>query len=213
MGDDRGFIIAKLNGENYLHWKFSMSMYLKGKDLWAIVKRTEVLGENATEKQRDSFRRRENTAISCICLGIVESLHICVHFCETAAEAWESLENHFEEKTLAWEIQFRRKLYNTNNHCRTLGGTWRSHSWHRFSHGPAQFSYWWVKQLDYDVGDTQGGAVDLVMRARSSPQQVYQEEGWEETWWPRSNDHPRRSCKKKQPQQPQQPPLSEQYTE
>ena len=86
MGDDRGFNIAKLNGENYLHWMFSMSMYLKGKDLWGIVKRTEVLGENATDKQRDSFRRRENTAMSCICLGIVESLHIYVQRIERTVQ-------------------------------------------------------------------------------------------------------------------------------
>jgi transposase InsO family protein len=111
--ENRGFNVAKLNGENYHAWKFSMKMYLMGKDLWGIVQRTETLEADATIKQRESFRRRENQALSCICLGILESLHIYVRSCETAAEAWENLQNHFEEKTLARKIQFRRQLYNT----------------------------------------------------------------------------------------------------
>jgi hypothetical protein len=104
MGDDRSFNVAKLNGENYHNWKFSMKMYLMGKDLWGIVQRTEVLQAAASDKQKEAFRKREHTAMSCICLAIVDSLHIYVRSCETAADVLENRQNHFEEKTLSRKI-------------------------------------------------------------------------------------------------------------
>ena len=90
-----------------------MKMYLMGKDLWGIVQKTEVLANDATDKQRELFRKREHAAMACICLGIVDTLHIYVRSCETAAEAWENLQNHFEEKTLSRKIYYRRQLYDT----------------------------------------------------------------------------------------------------
>ena len=53
----------KLNGDNFHHWKFNMRMFLIGKDLWDIVNGVEVLGEEATPKERDIFRKRENKAL------------------------------------------------------------------------------------------------------------------------------------------------------
>ena len=40
---EEGFRIEKLTAENYHSWKFSMKMYLIGKDLWEIVSGAEKL--------------------------------------------------------------------------------------------------------------------------------------------------------------------------
>ena len=101
----------KLTADNYHSWKFNMKMYLIGKDLWEIVTGTEVLSDEASEAEKRKFKKDENKALAMICLGISTSLQIYVRSCETAKSAWESLEKHFQQKTLSKKIFYRRKLY------------------------------------------------------------------------------------------------------
>jgi hypothetical protein len=103
--------MEKLNSENYHNWKFDMKMLLVGKDLWDIVTGEEKLEEEATEKERTHYRKCDNKALSMICLGINSELKIYVRSAKSAQEAWESLNKHFEEKTLSKKIMYRRKLY------------------------------------------------------------------------------------------------------
>ena len=104
--------VPKLQGsEDYHAWKFSMRMFLLGRDLWEIVEGSETIEEYDTDAERRKFRRRENHALSKICLSISSSLHIYVRSCKTAKEAWDNLEKRFEEKSLTRKIEYRRKLY------------------------------------------------------------------------------------------------------
>ena len=64
------FRAAKLTSENYHHWKFNIKMMLIGRDLWEIVEGSEVLPEEATNKQTQEFRKRVNKALSLICLAV-----------------------------------------------------------------------------------------------------------------------------------------------
>ena len=81
--------IEKLQGsEDYFAWKFSMRMWLLGRDLWEIVEGSETMEEYGTDLERRKFRRRENHALSKICLNISPSLHIYVRSAKTAREAW-----------------------------------------------------------------------------------------------------------------------------
>ena len=86
-------------------------MYLIGKDLWELVTGAETLGENATAEATQKFKKRDNQALACVCLSVATNLQIYVRSAKNAKEAWESLENHFEEKSLAKKIFYRRKLY------------------------------------------------------------------------------------------------------
>ena len=105
------FRFEKLTAENYHSWKFNMKMMLIGMDCWEIVEGTEVLPAESTPKQQQDFRKRVNKSLSRICLGVSQNLQIYVRNAKTGKEAWDSLMNHFEEKTLSRKIQFRRKLY------------------------------------------------------------------------------------------------------
>ena len=108
-----GIKLAKLSNDNYYHWKFNMRMFLIGKDLWDIVQGTETLSEadQADEDKKRKFKKRENSAMSYICLGVSTPLQIYVRAAKNAKEAWDCLSNHFEEKTLSRIIYYRRKLY------------------------------------------------------------------------------------------------------
>ena len=50
-----------------------MKMVLIGKDLWEIVEGIETLEEEASEAQKKAFKRRDNKALSTICLPINSS--------------------------------------------------------------------------------------------------------------------------------------------
>ena len=130
-GEDSGFHVRKLSSDNYHHWKFDMKMVLIGKDLWEIVTGGEVLAGGATNQAINSFRKRDNKALSIICLAIEADLKIYVRSAKSSKEAWDALENTFEEKTLSKIIQYRRKLYSVKlkekqsmtehvNHVKTL---------------------------------------------------------------------------------------------
>ena len=97
--------------DNWNTWKFQMKMFLVGKDLFDIVDGTEVLGENATAKEREAFRKRDNRALSIISLGVATDLTIYVRSAKSSAEAWKSLFDRFEEKSIAKICHYRKILY------------------------------------------------------------------------------------------------------
>ena len=105
MANENSCDVPKLQGsEDYHAWKFSMRMFLLGRDLWEIVEGSETIEEYDTDAERRKFRRRENHALSKICLSISSSLHIYVRSCKTAKEAWDNLEKRFEDKSLTRKI-------------------------------------------------------------------------------------------------------------
>ena len=108
---EESFKVEKLTGPNYHSWKFSMKMLLVGKDLWDVVNGSEVLEPDASDVERKKFRKRENYALSVICLAVNTSLHIYVRSAKTPQEAWRNLADRFEEKSLARKIFYHRKLY------------------------------------------------------------------------------------------------------
>ena len=109
--------IEKLKSpDDYHNWKFNMKMWLIGSDLWGIVDGSDVLSETATDEDRRKFKKRDNKALSDICLSVSNSNQIYVRSAKNAKEAWDNLESHFEEKTLAKKIYYRTQLYSTKMH-------------------------------------------------------------------------------------------------
>ena len=112
-GTSAEFRVEKLTSDNFFSWKFNMRMCLIGMDLFDIVQGTETLPESASQEKKQRFKKRENQALAKICLNVSPSLQIYVRNAKTGKEAWESLLNRFEEKTLSRQVEFRRKLYAT----------------------------------------------------------------------------------------------------
>ena len=104
--EEINFRVEKLTSENFYNWKFDIKMLLVGKDLWDIVSGDEVLAGDATEAEKNTFRKRDNKALAVICLAISSNIKIYVRSAKTSKEAWDSLCNHFEEKTLLRQINY-----------------------------------------------------------------------------------------------------------
>ena len=86
-------------------------MFLFGEDLWEIVTGAETLPGTASQEEQKRFKERENLALASVCLSVCTSLQIFVRTAQSAKEAWENLQKHFEEKLLSCEIFYRRTLY------------------------------------------------------------------------------------------------------
>ena len=103
--------MEKLTADTYHQWKFEMKMLLMGKNLWEIVDGFEVLHGFATDGEVLKFKKRQNHALSTICLNVSRDLHIYVRNAKSAKEAWDNLANRFEEKFITRKLELRRKLY------------------------------------------------------------------------------------------------------
>lgn len=102
---------VQLTGENYHDWKYSMKWLLMGLDLWDLVNGTEVLPDGAGPKQQQKFRKRQNLALSKICLSVSPNIQIYVRNANNGKEAWDSIAKRFEEKSLSRIIRYRSELY------------------------------------------------------------------------------------------------------
>ena len=109
LGDNK-MQMEKLTSENYHDWAFDMKMLLMRADVWNIVTGEETLAEDASLNEKAMFQKRENRALSSICLAVSKECKIYVRSAKTSKEAWDSLENHYEEKTLARRVMYRQKL-------------------------------------------------------------------------------------------------------
>ena len=60
-----------------------MKLLLVGKDVWDIVTGDEVLDVDASDKERKIFRKRENQALSLICLNVSQGMKIYARSAQT----------------------------------------------------------------------------------------------------------------------------------
>lgn len=107
---DVGLKIERLNGTNYPNWKFKVRMLLTRDDLWEVVSGLEVVGENATPAERLAWRKKDNRALSTICLLVDDSQLNHVKKAESSTKAWLALQQHFEKPSLSNKLFLRKRL-------------------------------------------------------------------------------------------------------
>jgi len=103
--------IEKLSGpENWTTWKFQLEHLLRAKGLWGFITGAEVLADDANPQVTAEFNRRNERAFSTIVLNICTAQLYLVTSCKSAKEAWDTLGDHYERKTLANKL-FLKKTY------------------------------------------------------------------------------------------------------
>ena len=76
--EETSYKVEKLTAGNYVAWKFSMNMYLLGKELWDIVEGSETLAEHADADAIRRFKKRDNQALSIVALSVSKNLHVYI---------------------------------------------------------------------------------------------------------------------------------------
>ena len=109
-------IIDKFNGENFGMWKFKMEMILAEKDLWEVVDGSEEPpSEDADPKTKKAFERNEKKAFAFIAINLVDRQIAHIRHCKGPAQAWTTLCNIHETKSLSnilflWHKFFTSKM-------------------------------------------------------------------------------------------------------
>ena len=118
--------IEKLNGENYINWKFNMKCCLMERGLWGYVTgkivKPAVKTEGGTEggtaavtadevvksqEKLNEYELRADKAYSLIALNVDKTLQIHVSSTNSAKEAWDSLQKNFEFVSVAQMVCLR----------------------------------------------------------------------------------------------------------
>lgn len=112
--------IDKFKGENFSLWKFKMEMVLESMDLWEIVEGTEKpppsedddeKGIKMDPKAIKEYNRRVKKAMSVIGLNLVDNQLAHIRNCKGPTEAWKTLCNIHETKSLSNILFIRRKFF------------------------------------------------------------------------------------------------------
>ena len=107
--EDR-WTIDKLDGSNWITWKFQLKHLLLAKGLWKYVDRSAVLGEGVTAEEQAKHRGESQKAFSLIAMSVSTSQLYLITSCEEPKEAWDALKKHFERESLANKL-FLKKQY------------------------------------------------------------------------------------------------------
>ena len=102
--------IDKLDGSNWITWKFQLKHLLLAKGLWKYVDGSAVLAEDATAEQQTKYQSESQKAFSVIAMSVSTSQLYLITSCEEPRKAWDALKKHFERETLANKL-FLKKQY------------------------------------------------------------------------------------------------------
>ena len=104
------WFVDRLDGSNWITWKFQMKHLLLGKGLWKFDG-SAVLAESATEEQRSKFKTESQKAFSILVMEISTSQLYFITTCEEPKEAWDALKMHFVRETLANKLLLKKYIF------------------------------------------------------------------------------------------------------
>ena len=107
--------IDKLNGTNYSTWKFQTKHFLLAKGLYEIVDGSEKEPASTAEgKVKEAYKERSRKAFSHIVLSVSTELLYLITDCNSAADAWNKLQSHFERNTLANKLFLKKQYFRSS---------------------------------------------------------------------------------------------------
>ena len=104
-------MIDKLDGSNWITWKFQLKHFLLAKGLWKYVDGSAALVEGATAEQRAKHQSESQKAFSFIAMSVSTPQLYLITSCEEPKEAWDSLKKHFERETLANKLFLKKRYF------------------------------------------------------------------------------------------------------
>ena len=111
QGMEEKWSVEKLDGSNWITWKFQVRHLLMAKRLWKFVDGSAVLAGDATAEATEKFHAEQQKAFSTIVMSVVSSLLYLITSCELPKDAWDTLKKHFERDTLANKFFFKKQYF------------------------------------------------------------------------------------------------------
>lgn len=108
---DEKWSIDRLDGTNWMTWKFQMRHLLLAKELWGFVDGSEVEREGMTVQEKADHKKKSQKALSAIVMAISTSQLYLITSCDSPKPAWDALKSHFERDTLANKLLLKKKYF------------------------------------------------------------------------------------------------------
>ena len=102
--------VDKLDGTNWITWKFQLRHLLMAKGFWKYVDGSTALPDEPTPEQTAKYQSESQRAFSTIAMLVSSSQLYLITSHEEPKQAWDALKDHFERDTLANKI-FLKKQY------------------------------------------------------------------------------------------------------
>jgi hypothetical protein len=103
----------KLDGLNFINWKFKMQTLMEGYGVWNIAKGTEVKPDaaaGATTTQIQDWEKRENKAKVLLHMSVKDSIIPHIREANTSAETWTTLKELYETSNTNHILFLKTKL-------------------------------------------------------------------------------------------------------
>lgn len=91
--------IEKLDGTNFLTWKFEMVALFRAARVHGIVDGSDALAEDSTAAAVNTWHEKDAKARVLISTTLERSQLISLITCETAKEMWDALCTQYEQKS------------------------------------------------------------------------------------------------------------------
>ena len=109
--DIEKFMADKLDGENWLTWKYQLTRVLKAKGLFKYVDGSEMLPGEATVAQTNTLESKSDKALAMITMAMNTSQLYLVTSCDKPIDAWNALKNHFERNTVGNKLLLKKSYF------------------------------------------------------------------------------------------------------
>lgn len=103
--------IEKLNGSNFLTWKFEMVALFRAARVHNVVNGTDVLAADATDAVQNTWEEKDAKARVLISTTLERSQLISLITCETAKQMWDALCSQYEQKWASSKLFLLNKFH------------------------------------------------------------------------------------------------------
>jgi hypothetical protein len=103
----------KLDGSNFINWKFKMQTLMEGYGVWNIAKGTEVKPDaaaGATTTQIQDWEKHENKAKVLLCMSVKDNIIPHIREATTSAATWTTLKALYETSNTNHILFLKTKL-------------------------------------------------------------------------------------------------------
>jgi hypothetical protein len=103
----------KLDGSNFINWKFKMQTLMEGYGVWNIAKGTELkpdVAAGATTAQIQDWEKHENKAKVLLCMSVKDNIIPHIREATTSAATWTTLKALYETSNTNRILFLKTKL-------------------------------------------------------------------------------------------------------
>lgn len=100
---------GKLDGSNFMKWKFKIQTLLEGVNAWSIVTGDEQRVNAGTQEQ--DWDKGENKAKVLLKMSVKDNVTLQIRDCKTSVEIWTTIKNLYQTQNTSRVMALKSKLF------------------------------------------------------------------------------------------------------